>query len=127
MAADDDSYGKRADGSSVVRVVAVAGGGKHQAWPPMDHFEKLHEETCPNHAYPVKHKLRDCGIMKNFMASRSLTRGMEADEGTMTPYPGEDVMMTIYDLRPSPRARHVSDLCLGAPVSCGWGCGDTRI
>jgi hypothetical protein len=29
MAADDDSYGKRADGSSVVRVVAVAGGGKH--------------------------------------------------------------------------------------------------
>jgi hypothetical protein len=24
----------------------------------MDHFERLLEETCPNHSYPVKHKLR---------------------------------------------------------------------
>jgi hypothetical protein len=38
----------------------------------MDHFEKHLEETCPNHAYPVNHKLRDYGMMKNFMASGSL-------------------------------------------------------
>jgi hypothetical protein len=46
----------------------------------MDHFKKLLEETCPNHAYPIKHKLRDCGMMKNFMASGSLARGMEVDK-----------------------------------------------
>jgi hypothetical protein len=70
----------------------------------MDHFEKLLEEACPNHAYPVKHKLRDCGLMKNFMASGSLTRGMELDEvpdgGDATPFPREDAVMTIYDGRP---------------------------
>jgi hypothetical protein len=38
----------------------------------MDCFEKLLEETYPNHAYPIKHKLRDCGMIKNFMASGSL-------------------------------------------------------
>jgi hypothetical protein len=26
-------------------VVIAAGSGKHQAWPPMDHFEKLLEEV----------------------------------------------------------------------------------
>jgi hypothetical protein len=45
----------------------TAGSGKRQARPPIDHIESLVEEACPNHAYPIKHKLRDCGIMKNFM------------------------------------------------------------
>jgi hypothetical protein len=27
--------------------------------PPMNHFKKLLEETCLNHAYPIKHKLKD--------------------------------------------------------------------
>jgi hypothetical protein len=45
-------------------------------------------------------------MMKNFMASGSLTQAMEADEvldegGTM-PFPGEDVVMMIYDGSPSP-------------------------
>jgi hypothetical protein len=39
----------------VVRGTAVAGSRKHQAWPPMDHIEKVLEETCPNHTYPIKH------------------------------------------------------------------------
>jgi hypothetical protein len=43
----------------------------------MDHFEKLLEEICSNHAYPIKHKLRDYNMMKNFIASGSLARGME--------------------------------------------------
>jgi hypothetical protein len=49
------------------------GSGKRLARLPTDHFEKILEETCPNYAYPIKHKLRDCGVMKNFMASGSLT------------------------------------------------------
>jgi hypothetical protein len=38
----------------------------------MNHFEKLFEEIFPNHVYPVRHKLRDYKMMKNFMASVSL-------------------------------------------------------
>jgi hypothetical protein len=56
---------------------AATGSGKRQEWPPMDHFEKLLEETCTNHAYSIKHKLMDCNMNKNFMASGSLTQGME--------------------------------------------------
>jgi hypothetical protein len=36
------------------------------AEPPKDHFEKL-EATCPHHPYPIKHKLKDCTMMKKFM------------------------------------------------------------
>jgi hypothetical protein len=48
----------------------------------MDHFERLHEETCPNHAYLVKHKLRDGSMMKNFIA---LGSSLEAWESMMSP------------------------------------------
>lgn len=33
-----------------------------------DHFEKMLEAPCPNHGYPVKHALKDCGLMKKFLA-----------------------------------------------------------
>jgi hypothetical protein len=71
------------------------------------------EETIPNHAYPVKHKLRDCGMMKNFMALGSLAQSMEVDkaldEGDTTPFPGEDAVMMIYDGHPSPGMRHMTN------------------
>jgi hypothetical protein len=51
----------------------VLGSSKRYAWPPTDHFEKLLEEACPKHAYPVKHKLRDYSMMKSFMTSGSLS------------------------------------------------------
>jgi hypothetical protein len=57
----------------VVHIMVSASTGKRQVLPLIDHFEKLLEMTCPNHAYLVKHKLKDCGMMKNFMASGSLT------------------------------------------------------
>jgi hypothetical protein len=88
-----------------------AGGGKHQVRLPTDHFVKLLEETCLNHAYPIKHKLRDCDMMKNFMASGSLARGMEVNEvpneGNTMPFPREETVMMTYDGCPSPGMRHV--------------------
>jgi hypothetical protein len=82
----------------------------------MNHFEKLLEETSPNHAYPIKHKLRDCGMIKNFMASVSLAQGMEVDkvldEGDTMPFPGEDAVSMIYDGHPSPGM-----LCMSNPMS----------
>jgi hypothetical protein len=97
----------------MVRVMAAMGSGKGQAWPPMDHFEKLLKETCPNHAYPIKHKLRHCGMMMNFMAlapSPEAWKSMRSpDEGGATPFPGEDVVMKIDDRHTSPRVSHVPD------------------
>jgi hypothetical protein len=39
----------------------------------MDHFKMLVERAYPNHTYPVHHKLKDCGMMRSFMSSGSLT------------------------------------------------------
>jgi hypothetical protein len=123
-AADDDGNNKQAGSSGVVCAVATIGSGKCQARLPTDHFEKLLEETCPNHTYLIKHKLRDCSMMKNLMALGSLTQGMEVnevpDEGNTTPFLGEDVVMMKYNGRPSPGMCCASNPSLGAPAHCSW-------
>jgi hypothetical protein len=53
--------------------MAGMGSSRCEARPPTNHFKKLLEETCPNHAYLIRHKLRDCGMMKSFMTSGSLS------------------------------------------------------
>jgi hypothetical protein len=92
----------------------------------MDHFKKPLQETCPNHTYLVKHKLKDCSMMKSFMTLGSLSQGMEVnkvpDEGDTMPFQGEDAVTTIYDGRPSPGRRHMPDPSLGTQACCGWGC-----
>jgi NAD-dependent dihydropyrimidine dehydrogenase PreA subunit len=101
---DDGGNDEKAGGPGMVRVMTAVGSGKHQVRLPTYHFERLLEEACPNHAYPVKHKLRDCGIMKNFMVSGFLNQGMELDEvpneDDVIPFLGEDAVVTIYDGRP---------------------------
>jgi hypothetical protein len=53
-----------------------------------------------NHTYPVKHKLKDCTMMKIFMTSGALSKGMKPEGDPsgkgMTSDPGEAVVMTIY-------------------------------
>jgi hypothetical protein len=36
-------------------------------------YKRLLEEACPNHAYPIRHKLKDCNMMWSFMISGSVT------------------------------------------------------
>ena len=36
-----------------------------------DHFEKLLEGPCPNHAFPIKHLYKDYGLMKWFLSGGS--------------------------------------------------------
>jgi hypothetical protein len=47
--------------------------------------------------------------MKNFMTTGSLSQGMEVDkaplEGDVAHFPGEDVVMTIFERHPSPKKR----------------------
>jgi hypothetical protein len=128
---NDGGTDKQAGGSGGVRFTAATGSSKRQAHPPIDHFKKLLKETCPNYAYPVKHKLRDCNMMKTFMTTGSPHRSMEVDEapgeGDTTHSPGEDTVMTIYGGCPSLGMHHTFDPSLGIPSRCGWGSRSVEI
>jgi hypothetical protein len=91
VAANDDGDNKEASNSGEEYVVTTERDVKRQAWQPRDHFERLLKATCLNHLYPIKHKLKDCTIIKNFMTSWALSRGRkpEGDLGgkDMTPIP----------------------------------------
>jgi hypothetical protein len=74
----------------------------------MDHIKMLLEEACPNHAYPIRHKLKDDGMMRSVMTSGSLIGGVELDEGPdrsdTTSFPMENTIMMVYDEAP-PRVK----------------------
>jgi hypothetical protein len=60
--------------SSDQEFVASAGRDfKRCTRPPKGHFEKVLEAACPHHLYSIKHKLRDCTMMKRFMSSDTPT------------------------------------------------------
>ena len=46
-------------------------GGRKPAKGTPDHFEKLLEGPCPNHAFPIKHLYKDCVLMKRFLSGGS--------------------------------------------------------
>jgi hypothetical protein len=66
----------------------------------MDHFEKLLDASCPHHEVPVKHTLRECWLMKNYikstlkpkMADQPDKQGPshDNDDGAGAVFPGED-------------------------------------
>jgi hypothetical protein len=93
----------------VKHATEAVGNSKHEARPSMNHFEKLLEESCLNHAYIIKHKLRDYNLMKSFVAMGSLPRGTEVMEALIedyaVPFPGEDAVMTV-SRRSSPLEKH---------------------
>jgi hypothetical protein len=93
---------------------------------PTDHSKRILGEACPNHAYPIKYKLRDNGLMKSFMTSGSLSQGMEVnevpDEEDVMPFLEQDAIVTIYNRRPSSKSHHVPDPSLGTPARSGQGC-----
>jgi YD repeat-containing protein len=48
---------------SVGRISATTRSGRRSTRMPTDYLKRLLEEACPNHAYPIRHKLKDSGIM----------------------------------------------------------------
>jgi hypothetical protein len=90
------------------------------------HFKKLLEVACANHAYPVRHKLKDCGMMRSFMTSGSLSWGTKPDEGPdgsdTTPFPEENVVMMVFMGCPIVGRRRMSSLGPGILACGGWGC-----
>jgi hypothetical protein len=63
----DDESDWEAGGSSVRCISTAAHSNRRLARPPTDHFKRILDEACPNHSYPVRHKLKDCGMMRRFM------------------------------------------------------------
>jgi hypothetical protein len=74
--------------------------GKRSVRMPTDHFKRLLEEACSNHAYPIRHKLKDRGMMWSFMTSGSLDWGAKADKGPdgsdAAPFPKENTIMIAF-------------------------------
>jgi hypothetical protein len=81
------------------RISITVYSDKRPVGPPTDHFKRLLVEACQNHAYPVRHKLKYCSMMKSFMTSRSLTWGAELGEGPdgsdMTPFSEQNAVVMV--------------------------------
>jgi hypothetical protein len=77
----DDRHGWEVSGSSARCISTTVCSGNRPTWPPTDHFKRLLEEAYPNHTYPVRHKLKDCSMMRSFMTLGSLSCGAELNEG----------------------------------------------
>jgi hypothetical protein len=97
---DEGDNDKDVGDSDEELIAAAERDFKHQAWQPADHFEKLLKATCPNHTYPIKHKLKECTMMKNYMTTGTFARGKKP-EGDPTgkataPFFEEKAVMSIY-------------------------------
>jgi hypothetical protein len=65
-----------------------------------DRFERLLDASCPHHEVPVKHTLKECQLMKNYVngtlkprtADQSKKGGLspDNDDGAGAAFPGED-------------------------------------
>jgi hypothetical protein len=75
VAADSGGGNEETDGSDGDCVAAAERDFKRQTRPPKDHFEKLLKVACLHHSYPVKHKLKDCAMMKKFMTAGTFSKG----------------------------------------------------
>jgi hypothetical protein len=97
---DEGDNDKEAEDSNEEQVVAAERDFKCQAWQPVDHFGNLLEVTFPNRAYPVRHMLKECSMMKNYMTTGALAKGKkpvdDAAGKATAPLPGEKAVMSIY-------------------------------
>ena len=65
------------------------GGRKPMKGTP-DHFEKLLEGPCPNHAFPIKRLYKDCVLIKRFLSTGDA-------EGKDSGFPTLDGCLMIFE------------------------------
>jgi hypothetical protein len=75
-------------------------GNPGKSAPTKDHFEKLLDAPCPHHEVPIKHTLRKCRLMKNYVKSTLKPKmanhpdkqdpSHDNDDGAGSMFPGED-------------------------------------
>jgi hypothetical protein len=131
LTSHNDGHDWDVGGSSVRHISTATHSDKRPVRLPMDHFKRLVEEACPNNAYPIRHNIKDYGMMRSFMTSGSLTWGAKLHKGpygidTM-PFSDENAVMTAYGGHPLSRRRRVSSLSPKAPTHYGWGHGGSGV
>ena len=72
-------------------------GGRKPMEGTMNHFEKMLEGPCLNHAFPVKHLLKDCSLIRRF-----LSEGSNKGEQGKDPVPTADDAEEKDDGFPTP-------------------------
>jgi hypothetical protein len=101
---------------AVERKTSRPKGNSGKPEPTRDHFEKLLDAPCPHHEVPVKHTLRECRLMKNYVkstikpktADHSDKQGPshDNDDGAGVVFPGEDgVVHMIFGGSPTRPSR----------------------
>jgi hypothetical protein len=80
---DEGDNDKDAGDSNKELIAAAERDFKHQARQPANHFKKLLEATCPNHTYPVRHKLKECTMMNNYMTTGTFARSKKPEGDSM--------------------------------------------
>jgi hypothetical protein len=100
---------KRRCGDNFVAVVESKAsrpkGNQGKPAPTRDHFEKLLDASCPHHEVPIKHTLRECRLMKNYVKSTLKPKvadqpnkqgpSHDNDDGAGAMFPNEDGALHI--------------------------------
>jgi hypothetical protein len=86
--------------AAVERKASRPKGNPAKPAPSRDHFEKLLDASCPHHEVPVKHTLRECQLMKNYVKGTLKPRTADQpeeqgpshdnDDDAGAVFPGED-------------------------------------
>jgi hypothetical protein len=105
--------------AAVERKMSRPKGNPGKPAPTRDHFEKLLDAPCPHHEVPVKHTLRECRLMKNYVKSTLKPKmadhpdkqgpSHDNDDGAGAMFPGENGAMHMIfggsSARPSRRRK----------------------
>jgi hypothetical protein len=86
--------------TAVERKASRAKGNPGNPAPTRDHFKKLLDAPCQHHEVPVKHTLKECWLMKNYVKSTLKPKTADQpdkqgpshdnDDGAGAVFPGED-------------------------------------
>jgi hypothetical protein len=97
---DEGNNDKNAGDSDEEVITTAERDFKCKSWQPADHFKKHLEATCPNHTYPIWHKLKECTMVKNYMTMGTFagSKKLEGDSAgkAVAPFPEEKAVMSIY-------------------------------
>jgi hypothetical protein len=125
--------------AAVERKASRPKGNPGKPAPTKDHFEKLLDAPCPHHEVPVKHTLRECRLMKNYVKSTIKPKTADQlnkqgpthnnDDGPGSMFPSEDGAVHMIfggsPMRPSRRRekliqREVMNADVAKPSYLEW-------
>jgi hypothetical protein len=117
---DEEMNDKDAGNSDEEIMVTVEHDFKRPTWSTTDHFKNLLEATCLNLTFPVKHKLKECSMIKKYMATRNLARVKKPKGDSVgkvaAPFPEEKAAMSIY-IGPAPHESHQKHKLIGRVIN----------